>query len=189
MTGERIQMLTKGNLDEYCTLTEFVDKKKNVGLARRLKLAKKKKLSNILTEQQCKYVVNCFETNNKYNDFEYEMLNILTSVQFKKYMSELNAEEFSMVDFLDLAQRIYCEDLASYLYFKYKAEVINLNNMHFIVKYKSKYYDSKTLAGVKNIEDIPYVNRIDIRNLKQLPWTVRELPEYYFNAAKAVGLI
>lgn len=115
-----------------------------------------------------------------FNNIKLEIKNLKQSKNFLKFMMALDcSKDYSRYDnLLNMCQNGYCEDLCVYFYFKYRnIKIINVNNEHFIFKYKDRYYDSLSPIGVKTINKIPFFKNKDITSIRV--WKETELPKYY----------
>ena len=115
---------------------------------------------------------------------------IIFSKRFKKYLELLDGKRFNNFNknIINKLQNGYCEDLCIYLKFnKIPIKIISVNNLHYIFKYKNRYYDSLTLSGVPYIKDIPFFkNKIIKASELELRYDITELPDYYFKRFKTL---
>ncbi len=113
---------------------------------------------------------------------------IIFSKRFKKYLELLDGKTFNNFNknIINKLQNGYCEDLCIYLKLcGLPIKIIAVNNLHYILKYKNKYYDSLTLNGVSHIKDIPFFkNQIIKTNELYLRYDIKDLPDYYFTKYK-----
>ena len=113
---------------------------------------------------------------------------VLFSKRFKRYLELLDGKTFNNFkkEIVNKTQNGYCEDLCIYLMLnRFNIKIISVNNLHYIFKYKNKYYDSLTLNGVSHIKDIPFFkNKIIKTNELYLRYDIKDLPDYYFTKYK-----
>ena len=125
-----------------------------------------------------------------YSDFLEEIKNVNNSSQFKKYMSCLEGEDYDINNIFENAQNGWCEDFAVYFYVKYQdVDIKYVGGEHFVLEYKNKYYDSKTLDGSIDLHSMEFFLKNNIKDFSFVHWTILELPRYYYKAFLECELI